>query len=131
MILELEKQVCGLDSAKRLKELGFVQESLFYWIEEKSYPDGKILLLYSKNCIYDTDKVSAYTVAELGELLPERVNIGSILNAFLHVTKGTLFPNKFTIGYADMDQNTELFHEENEAEARAKMLISLKENNLI
>jgi hypothetical protein len=30
-MISLEKQVCSLELAKRLKELGVKQESLFYW----------------------------------------------------------------------------------------------------
>ena len=29
--MKLEDQVCSLESARRLKELGFKQDSLFYW----------------------------------------------------------------------------------------------------
>jgi hypothetical protein len=32
--MELSKQVASLDFAKRLKELGVKQESLFYWCKE-------------------------------------------------------------------------------------------------
>lgn len=35
MILPLEKQVCSLDLARRLKELGAPQESLFYYVDTR------------------------------------------------------------------------------------------------
>ena len=63
MILPLEKQVCSLELAKKLKELGVRQESIFYW--EKR--DGWELV----DDPYDDqfELYSAFTVAELGELL--------------------------------------------------------------
>lgn len=67
--MELEKQVCSLELAKKLKELGVKQESLFVWdIKRKNlfytknnYPDGNIELL--EQCV-------AFSVAELGEMFP-------------------------------------------------------------
>ena len=68
--MNLEDQVCSLELAQKLKELGFKQESLFYWVklsEKKSKlkkrewglaNEGEFL----KKCDY----ISAYTVAELG-----------------------------------------------------------------
>lgn len=66
--MNLEEQVCSLELAKRLKELGVKQESLFYWHNDsgKDYPaygDPSLCL-----CPYDS--ISAFTVAELGEMLP-------------------------------------------------------------
>lgn len=75
--MKLEKQVCSLELAKKLKELGVKQESIFYWT--RSYTrktgvfqaDSKYYLAYSKNKKYYAEyECSAFTVAELGELLP-------------------------------------------------------------
>ena len=68
--MKLEQHVCSLDLAKRLKELGVKQESLFWWGEitkEVHYcKAGKPL------------HISAFTVAELGEMLPKwRPRIGN------------------------------------------------------
>lgn len=72
--MKLESQVCSLDLAKRLKALGVKQESLFYymnhlsnkdWSNQVRYPDG------SDPRYWDFEsKISAFTVAELGKMLP-------------------------------------------------------------
>lgn len=69
MILPLESQCCSLESAKKLKEIGFSQESLFYWVETISgsfitYKEDFEGLNKYKDCY------SAYTASELGDLLP-------------------------------------------------------------
>lgn len=130
MILPLEQQVCSLQSAKRLKELNCTQESLFYWGHKDnswfvygSYWNGKP----SFNGIY-----SAYTVAELGELLPYE-----IIHPKLKYAVGVLTilkpKSNWFIGYGR--EGMSVFPQDvanpNEAEARAKMLIYLHENNLI
>lgn len=66
--MELKHQVVSLEIAKRLKELGVKQESLFYWQE---YPEEETRLLYGKSN-YASNKnthTSAYTVAELISML--------------------------------------------------------------
>jgi hypothetical protein len=35
--MKLEDQVCSLELAKRLQELGVKRESLFYWHEEQGH----------------------------------------------------------------------------------------------
>ncbi len=64
--MKLEEQVCNLELSKRLKELGVKQESLFWWcIEPEAFKNRDWY-------IGDTNdrKFSAFTVAELGDLLP-------------------------------------------------------------
>ena len=70
--MELKEQVISVANAKRLKELGVKQDSLFYWVISLttnyhiSYTEGdKSLLPQDRNDFY-----AAFTVAELGELLP-------------------------------------------------------------
>ena len=69
--MPLDKQVCSLDLAKRLKELGVKQKSHFFWCR-----------LGSGDRITDNTNLSAtthykhwhsaFTVAELGEMFGEQ-----------------------------------------------------------
>ena len=79
--MKLEQQVCSLDLAKRLKELEVNQESYFGWF----YNDGMgewELDQYQTDWPQDepghndVHQYSAFTVAELGQMLPEAVDIG-------------------------------------------------------
>jgi len=66
--MDLEKQVCSLGLAKQLKELGVVQDSYWYW----RYRDAAWHLeRIDITVIPEADYVSAFTVAELGELLSD------------------------------------------------------------
>jgi len=81
--VNLENQVCSLELSKRLKELGIKQESLFYWIEDYELYSDEPQLLYAPTEQFSNGNGeldwprnnpenchSAFTVAELGELLP-------------------------------------------------------------
>lgn len=66
--MKLESQVISLDLAKRLKALGVKQESCFYWIDvgmQRGYE-----LADHRNRGHDDEYIAAFTVAELGEMLP-------------------------------------------------------------
>ena len=63
--MELKDQVCSLESARKLIELGLKQESLFYW-HETARLDGINNINQSK--INSKYCYSAFTVAELGEM---------------------------------------------------------------
>jgi hypothetical protein len=81
--MKLEQQVCSLDLAKRLKELGVKQESYFYWATykldkpDKSFKNGIFLThtlgRFANSLIIPV--ASAFTVAELGEMLPANVQL--------------------------------------------------------
>ncbi len=125
--MKLEQQVTSLELSKRLKELGVKQESLFYWSE-----NGNLITEEEYNNFVDwVDSVgkpdnysveqhySAYTVAELGEILSSyQQGIMPSWNA--NFDHGWYFKGH---GYT--------IHEKTEADARAKMLIYLLEHNLI
>ena len=76
--MKLEDQVVSLDLAKRLKELGVKQESLFYWKTDatgvnKNSSIGFTELIYKFSPFNPQnlwERFSAFTVAELGEMLP-------------------------------------------------------------
>lgn len=113
--MKLENQVTNLELAKKLKELGVEQESLFYWKQEAIHYWQKLDTkdLAAPSCY------SAFTVAELGEILPywcfstkqEKGGYSCMAD----------YP-KWNCGWQNADT---------EADARAKMLIYLLENKLM
>lgn len=133
--MKLEDQICSLELAIRLKELGVKQNSLFDWYCQV----GGIIL--------DTDvrgkwiirpelernqgvgeRCSAFTVAELGGMLPQEIN--SFWIRFLKYSK------EFEVGYweemCDGDERRfSHYKDEKESDARAKMLIHLLEEGLV
>jgi hypothetical protein len=125
--MKLKQQVCSLELAKRLKELGVKQEGFFVWsghtatllrndawAERDVYP--------SKEGLY----YAAFTVAELGEMLPHSLTLGSG-TYFLTCEKN---PDLWWLQYPGT-KKVERQKAPGEADARALMLIHLLENNLI
>jgi len=112
--MKLENQVCSLELAKQLKELGVKQESLFWWWNDGIYHytllDG----------VEIEDAISAFTVAELGEMLP---------NDFISGTDS--WGHYCCWSESNVIIVDDVFNADTEANARAKMLIYLLENNLL
>jgi hypothetical protein len=134
--MELEKQVCSLELAKKLKELGVKQESLFRWyvhnkgVEISYYTHEYFERSYGVKIV---DSYPAFTVAELGEMLPIRIQ-GTNKNGYArtdHFFACYSATYRFLVGY-HADPIDELCKSiaDNEADARAKLLIYLLENNL-
>ena len=139
--MKLEDQVCGLELAKKLKDFGMKQESLFYWFEHKhrgKYPEHENDFALSDQAddnYYPTGeeeywyRYSAFTVAELGLLLPAYCYTRTApehadkrwLCAKIEESKDDSFPD--TMSYWELA--------ETEADARAKMLIYLIEQGII
>ena len=125
--MKLENQVVSLELSKRLKDLGFEQKSL-WWYEV--YDEGgsceKISIL-SKAIEGDYhQKYSAYTVAELGEMLPRTFKTENRM----YILKIDKFADEFAITYFS-DGKAKTVQSDNEANARAEMLIWLKENKYL
>lgn len=139
--MTLEQQVCSLPLARRLKELGVKQESVFSW-SAREWMDGTIKedawhitttpfrddipSFHSED--YD-EHIAAFTVAELGELLPTFIDI----EGFNRVFETWKEPQGWQCAYKHHsgDGDYALMEALTEADARAKMLIYLLENNLI
>ena len=68
--MKIEDQVCSLELAKRLKELGMKQDGNYFWESVgdgiKSWHQLSLALI----CKYNGTEVAAFTVVELGEMLP-------------------------------------------------------------
>ncbi len=159
--MNLENQVCSLELAKKLKELGVKQESLFYWFKTFMSEDDYMLhvihhyhLEVDRKIFFNhfPDNYSAFTVAELGNMLPDRVDTGKnepFNNYFISMRIGQLVinpnlnheRNHFINYYCDTQKADDYpfgqaklvnpMYDSNEANARAKMLIYLLENKLI
>lgn len=128
--MELSKQVCSLELAQKLKELGVKQESLFYY---EKYPDIEYSNVprYCESGQWDKDSISAFTVAELGEMLPNDYQVSDDSYAWFKTSKDMW--DKWTVAYEQFTP-TEKQHfqtADTEADARAKMLCYLIENKLI
>lgn len=143
--MELSKQVCSLESAKRLKELGVEQNSYFRHVEWRNQiwdsqgvenggwpwlPDDQRAVVQR---IWD-EGVCAFTVAELGEMLPKVVKKDDKLYYIEPSANGNglkyIDYTTYNEGIGTFLRAYPLVGADTEAEARAKMLIYLLENNL-
>lgn len=73
--MKLEQQCVSLELAKRLKELGVKQESVFWW--QVKFSSNRVRLVQNPSTGCDNDEFdwyAAFTVAELGSLLPRYVS---------------------------------------------------------
>jgi len=121
--MKLNKQVCSFELAKQLKDLGFEQESYFYYSNEI----GKIVGSSYKETHNRLKFISAYTVAELGDVLPlSSEEQGQIEWTCEKVVNGWEY---------DITEHyfRQLIYgiEKTEVDARSKMIICLKENKII
>ena len=128
--MKIEEQVTNLEFSKKLKELGVKQESLFYW---KTYrpdqfdkaPHPKIINFkeepgFSENSVY-----SAFTAGEI--ILPQNYQIWWNQNAW-----GPIHGDQYLPGfYAEKTWIYKGLKRNQEADARALMLIYLLENSLV
>lgn len=125
--MTLSNQVVSLELAKRLKELGVNQESYFHWYDSK--PTAQLHTgVFAGDWFY-----AAFTVAELGEMLPARLTEveGVHRVARLAMEKQD---TRWNVVYICAECGGRIFEPmlaDTEADARAKMLIYLIENNLV
>lgn len=130
--MKLHDQVASLDLCKRLKELNVKQDSYAYWIEDIESHEQPCVILRVGYTPEIEEQYSAFTVAELGEMLPTKFYWeDSSECVYLRIVKYT---ENYHISYFDHDDkwfDWYVVEDINEANARAKMLIHLIENNLL
>lgn len=136
--MRLEEQVCSLELAKRMKELGVRQESYFYYwhpvgmvVNPENIPmqenvvrkwhnmDDRLVVLSHDPKVEFLPFYSAFTVAELGKLIPPH----------------TFFPVRYrdNVWWCDKKPRcgTACEGHKSESDARAKMLIHLIDMGLL
>ena len=130
-MLPLEHQVCSRELAKRLEELGVRQESVFWWVDTKlTYTGG--LAAHAQR----TGSIAAFTVAELGEMLPDELIIpsknGKPYTHWLRFGRYRGVGHRFWCAYPGGTTRTNLEERAHtEADARAQLLIYLLEHHLL
>lgn len=112
------KYVTSLELSKKLKEAGIKQESELVWTKDYEWSE---YYLTNNPLVEPFDSISAFHVGELGEMLPRELEIEffKIMDAEgwrIFVTHGKIRK----IETADT-----------EAEARGKMVLYLKKENLV
>src|SRR3990167_5694230 len=124
----VEEQVITLELSKTMQYLGFLQDSLFYWcgackkIEDKT-KDQPCEVLSGRDPSPHAF-ISAYTVSELGIMLPW--NIYKISPPRQVIYFGQTRYERWRIEELDRGRTGLMFEAETEADVRAKMLIFLK-----
>lgn len=125
--MKIENQLTSLVPSKQLKDLGIKQDSLWVWVDT---PRGyKIILNRGDSDIFRESKeqISAFTVAEFGEILPCHIRTKKSM-------KGCCDNGNIAKGFSCFDEHAKekkYFHADTEADARGKMLIYLIENKLL
>lgn len=138
--MKLQDQVIPLPMAQRLKELGVKQESYFSWYVAKDVDDTPALNRSGFHCLLCGhpyapyfEAVAAFTVAELGQLMPDYMVVDHYRMHF-HSYKQEQYkkPALWTCTFGrSTDKEVPDFDRHNEAEARGTLLIHLLESNLI
>lgn len=152
--MDNELQVCSLELAQKLLSLGVNEDSIFCYLNIDG--EGKYYLYHEysmpESFEYEDDPIQAYTAAELGEMIPFAIskpdevpfdNYRLIITKFISVDDKMNEMNNFIINYEcdTMEGHKEnpwltrkldtTIYDPNLANAMAKMLIYLIENNLI
>lgn len=134
--MKIEKQVCTLQQAKILKELGAPQETFFSWYGgfDGSEIEPHVDLTDQRN--YDVgvngyyghpdNMYAAYTVAELGAMLDKNISCISF--------DGFRYTYSFINKHLPIEKQyiaQPAFHFDTEAQARAALLIYLLRENIV
>ena len=115
--MKLEQQVCSPSLAKKLKALGVQQDSYLYW-GQYSTTEWRIVNPLWRATDKNSNDVSAFTVAELGEMLPSMtISYHKAIGEWTCKTMNEKVP--------------EITMEMTEADARAQMLIYLIKHKII
>jgi hypothetical protein len=126
--MNLDQQVCSLDLAKRLKELGVKQDGLFSWqfgLNDDEYKGTWYIVDEGQKYFGNQEGYAAFTVAELGEMLWmafEKADWDLLYKAYGEVFgfKGTQHIGE--LGIVNLMRRPDM---------AAKMLIYLLENKLL
>lgn len=145
--MELENQICSKELSQQLERFGIKKESYFEWLFYPDKMEWRASPAFENKLGY-----SAYTVAELGEILPNYIQVKGfepfdnyriVITKFYSVNEDRSLTNNYIINYECDSTNLtgeaawlrrrliNNIYDPNLANAMAKMLIYLIENNLL
>ena len=136
--MKLEDQLCSLELAKQLKEAGVKQDSVWSWYYNMTgheWRENEVwwrLQLTKKELIGNCYMIAAFTVAELGEMLPsifDNYDL-TIIKQVSDEWRISYYYNTITFEDKWMLSN-QWIEAKTEADARAKMLIYLIDQGII
>lgn len=119
--MKIKDQVTNVELSNKLKDLGVVYPSLFFRDSRKSN-DEDVEAFTNYQEYHSPDNVNCFTVAELGEMLPDGFATHIMLNEF----KGQWR----CVANLRLKEVPDVIAQ-NEADARGLMLIALIENGKI
>ena len=132
--MKLEDQVVSLELAKQMKEAGVPQDSCMHWkLNGTKFDLVSAYYLFDKNLHGDNRVYSAYTVAELGEML----NKPSWLKCHTEYKHIDYMKNIIDVWHCYHDEHKSKLggvtesRSKTEADARAKMALYLKKEGLL
>ena len=133
--MKIEQQVVSLELAKKLKELGVKQESAFYF---RRHIESDVVFgpQYTKGFPLKDSRngyIAAFTVAELGEMLPGSIECGFKQGqARMVLVIGKVLDIDYMVSYRNVKLSPPIIvTDQTEANARAKMLIHLIEQGIV
>ena len=137
--MKIENQVCTLEQAKKLTALGVTAEPLFWYvINIDPITPLDIIQKWQHSNFDQCEKYPAFTVAELGVMLPHPSSLNE-MGGWVHMSECDTTSNDgmpwYLLWEYDLDKEgagygRHIVSGVNEAEARAAMLIYLLENHL-
>lgn len=133
----IENHVCSLELAKKIKELGIKQESVFYWAKQGIFVPGisnpetdthAITIPSSKQYIQKLrEPYSAFLASELGEFMSKISVLDKGYQQFIELS---IHGCGFLPEDNDFSKNI-IFVDDSEPNMRAKMLIYLIEEGYV
>lgn len=154
MILRYEDRFSSLELSKKLKQLGVRQDSEYQWSNYEfldadnvgwlKFPAPVVVCGLPYNCEPpgDLEWCAAYTSAELGQLLPPELNINGKIHSLV-IWSGThpefSHVRSWSINYKEIVPRGKesifglqtIWSYLNEADTRARMLVSIIEGSLV
>ena len=127
--MKIEEQVVSIELAKEMKKLGAPQDSYFTWCEYGEYESEYLAPLsaaeinYKDNYFIVVHVCAAFTVAELGEMLPFNYQSTKL---YLDNGESTV---EWCCCHSHKKQHCE--YADTEADARAKMWLYLKKKKRV
>jgi len=124
--MTLENQLTSLELSENLRDLHVTQKSAFHWVLSKkgwNIHFGRTAKQILQMRLVGNEVISAFTVAELGEMLKKS-------DYYLPYTNEDWTVWECRVGNTE-DGEKQYIQAKTEADCRAKMLIYLLENKLI